>query len=489
MAHDVFVSYASGDKTVADAVCATLESSGVRCWIAPRDVEPGLAYGEAIVEAIQSCRIMVLVFSSRANASAHIPKEIERAVSTGSVVIPLRIEDVKPAKSLDYFIGNVHWLDALNPPIAIHLRRLAKNVKTLLSRGDPATERTDVFSPAEGGPLWGARGAAADPNAPVRREDAPAHKQAKRPITLYVLLGTLTILVVVFAYLNFVRKPHENPAAPPAAATNPSPPPSTVKPRSGSSGAGRQKSPPAQQMPATNRAPSTPQMSPAVQAPPASQSAPAATPPATTTPSAAKGPPPTATPPSTTKSPSKDDSKSADTDELAQQEESQGEALAAIGDYAGAIAKYREIIRQHPNNAVAHGNLSNALRLKGDIDGAVAEADEAIRIKPHLVIGHNSLGLALAKKGDLDGAIAQFRETISINFDLPNAHQLLGLTLARKKDWDGAIAEYRQAVRLKPDFADAHFFLAKALTAKGDKAGAAREYSEAHRLDPKFSLP
>jgi len=36
MAHDVFVSYASGDKPVADAVCSTLESHGVRCWIAPR---------------------------------------------------------------------------------------------------------------------------------------------------------------------------------------------------------------------------------------------------------------------------------------------------------------------------------------------------------------------------------------------------------------------------------------------------------------------
>jgi hypothetical protein len=154
MAHDVFVSYASGDKIVADAVCATLESHGVRCWIAPRDVEPGMAYGEAIVDAIQSCRIMVLVFSSRANASAHIPKEIERAVSSGASVIPMRIEDVKPGKSLDYFMGNVHWLDALKPPMEVHLRRLAKNVQTLLSRNDPATERTDVFSPAHGAPRW-----------------------------------------------------------------------------------------------------------------------------------------------------------------------------------------------------------------------------------------------------------------------------------------------------------------------------------------------
>jgi hypothetical protein len=41
MPHDVFVSYSSDDKPTADAVCATLENKGIRCWIAPRDILPG----------------------------------------------------------------------------------------------------------------------------------------------------------------------------------------------------------------------------------------------------------------------------------------------------------------------------------------------------------------------------------------------------------------------------------------------------------------
>lgn len=36
MAHDVFISYSSKDKTAADATCAVLEGCGVRCWMAPR---------------------------------------------------------------------------------------------------------------------------------------------------------------------------------------------------------------------------------------------------------------------------------------------------------------------------------------------------------------------------------------------------------------------------------------------------------------------
>ena len=128
MGFDVFISYPSPDKTVADAVCARLEQRGVRCWIAPRDVPPGFSYGESIIEAIEQCRVMVLVFSANTNASTHVAKEVERAVSHGLTIIPFRIQDVKPTKSLDYFISSVHWLDAITPPMETHLDYLAETV-------------------------------------------------------------------------------------------------------------------------------------------------------------------------------------------------------------------------------------------------------------------------------------------------------------------------------------------------------------------------
>ena len=109
-----------------------LEAAGIRCWIAPRDIVPGTSYGEAIIEAIHGLKVMVLVFSSHANLSAHIPKEVERAVNSGVSIIPFRIEDVAPGKSLDYFIGSVHWLDAMTPPLEKHLDALAVTVRKLL---------------------------------------------------------------------------------------------------------------------------------------------------------------------------------------------------------------------------------------------------------------------------------------------------------------------------------------------------------------------
>jgi hypothetical protein len=140
MPHDAFISYSSRDKVTADATCAALEASGVRCWIAPRDITPGAEWGEAIIDGINQSRVLILIFSANANESPQIRREIERAVGKGIPIIPFRIEDIAPTRSLEYFIGSVHWLDALTPPLESHLRRLADTVKALLQI-DPTAPR------------------------------------------------------------------------------------------------------------------------------------------------------------------------------------------------------------------------------------------------------------------------------------------------------------------------------------------------------------
>jgi hypothetical protein len=140
MAHDVFVSHSSKDKATADAVCAVLEANRIRCWMAPRDIQPGADWGESIIDAITGCRAMVLVFSANANASPQIKREVERAVSKGVPVIPLRIENVLPTKSLEYFISTPHWLDAFSPPLERHLAYLADVLKRVLAEPEATAE-------------------------------------------------------------------------------------------------------------------------------------------------------------------------------------------------------------------------------------------------------------------------------------------------------------------------------------------------------------
>lgn len=134
MAHDVFISYSTKDKPVADAACATLEISGIRCWIAPRDVLPGMDWSGSIIQAIEQSRVMVLIFSSSANDSAQIKREVNEAIERELPVIPFRIENVKPSGSLGYYLDVTHWLDALSPPLEQHLQKLAEDVNLLLKR-------------------------------------------------------------------------------------------------------------------------------------------------------------------------------------------------------------------------------------------------------------------------------------------------------------------------------------------------------------------
>ncbi|PKL65940.1 MAG: hypothetical protein CVV32_01755 [Methanomicrobiales archaeon HGW-Methanomicrobiales-3] len=130
--HDVFISYAQEDKPIADAVCAKLEAHAIRCWIAPRDIPPGKNFPEAIIEGIEGGKVVVVIFSSYANKSPHVMRELTNAVNKSRIIIPFRIEDVEPSKSMEYLISVPHWLDAVTPPIESHIELLVKTIDCII---------------------------------------------------------------------------------------------------------------------------------------------------------------------------------------------------------------------------------------------------------------------------------------------------------------------------------------------------------------------
>jgi len=142
--HDVFISYASEDQTIADAAVHALEAKGIRCWIAHRDIPGGADWARSIISAIDQCGVLVLIFSSAINKSSHVPREIERAASKGLVIVPLRVESASPEGTLEYFLSSVHWLDALTPPREAAIGRLVDQVRAVLGAGEaPAGAEPD----------------------------------------------------------------------------------------------------------------------------------------------------------------------------------------------------------------------------------------------------------------------------------------------------------------------------------------------------------
>jgi TolB-like protein/Tfp pilus assembly protein PilF len=131
----VFVSYASQDAAVANAIVAALEHSGLKCWIAPRDVVPGEFYADAIVRAIDAAKAIVLTLSQNACASPHILREVERASSKGRPVVSFRIDLSPMPSALEYFLNSSHWLDATAAGVDRALPTLVDAVHRAVSPG------------------------------------------------------------------------------------------------------------------------------------------------------------------------------------------------------------------------------------------------------------------------------------------------------------------------------------------------------------------
>ena len=118
MAHHVFISYATEDKTAAEQLCARLEKEGLICWIAPRDIPTGKTYASAIVAAIRSAAHFILVFSRHANSSRHVANEVERAFSKELPIHPLRLEQIDVGEELEYFLSRPQWFDLFGAPLS-----------------------------------------------------------------------------------------------------------------------------------------------------------------------------------------------------------------------------------------------------------------------------------------------------------------------------------------------------------------------------------
>jgi hypothetical protein len=197
MAHDIFITYSSRDKSVADAACATLESKHIRCWIAPRDVLPGTEWAEAIVDAIDGSRVLVLILSSNSNSSPQVIREVGRAASNGIPIVPFRIDDVSLSKAMEFFVSAHHWLDAQTPTLEKHLERLADTVHQLLVQQDEVTEETEELPVPTGKPE--VKPAAVEvPSAKIAKE---AIKQRKWIKPVLKVAGSAVIIAVIAVVL------------------------------------------------------------------------------------------------------------------------------------------------------------------------------------------------------------------------------------------------------------------------------------------------
>ena len=131
MAHDIFISYSSKDKAIADAVCHFLENGGIKCWMAPRDITAGFDYGDIIVNAIKNARLFVIIFSSNSADSQWVRSELNIAFSEQIPIIPFKIDESTISGSNKLILNKTHWIDAY-PKYEAKLETLVDSARKIL---------------------------------------------------------------------------------------------------------------------------------------------------------------------------------------------------------------------------------------------------------------------------------------------------------------------------------------------------------------------
>jgi tetratricopeptide (TPR) repeat protein len=149
--------------------------------------------------------------------------------------------------------------------------------------------------------------------------------------------------------------------------------------------------------------------------------------------------------------------------------------LARQTQVKAAAVAYREALKNDPDNAELHFNLSLALATLSDADGARRELDTAIRLNPNLAKARNQLGIWHMKDNEKGKAEDDFKAAISVDPHFAEAKNNLGVLYACSGKGLEAIELFRLAIHERQNYPLAHVNLALMLAGGGKYVEAEKE--------------
>ncbi len=197
-----------------------------------------------------------------------------------------------------------------------------------------------------------------------------------------------------------------------------------------------------------------------------------------------------------------------------------GNVLYNQGRYDLAVAEFRRVLSEEPDNTFAHAFLALCLNQSGDKEGSIREADEAVRLAPdaafcHYVRGHALLAADRSREAEeaareaigLDPGDADYRglmarveldrdrwaealEAADAGLALDPTHSvclnLRGMALVQLGRKDEAVRTLGSSLADDPENALTHANQGWALLHQGDHARALEHFREALRIDPEL---
>lgn len=138
---DVFISYhMKSASEIVKQIAAALESVGITCWYAERDLPLGTTWTEDIPKAIHACKILLFILDEKSNRSEHVQNELHLAFQRISKhesvkIVTFKVDDCTLSDGVAYFTSRFQTING-KPPDKERIQNLIEQL-TVIIKGSP----------------------------------------------------------------------------------------------------------------------------------------------------------------------------------------------------------------------------------------------------------------------------------------------------------------------------------------------------------------
>ena len=132
MSHDVFISFARGDRELAAYLARKLDERGVSVWYDAK-LAAEVSTETEVDTAIRDAGLVTLLFSQECNQSERMWRELALADSLGKPVVPFLIESGPPKGGYLYALADRNWIQA-HPEPMVRVEELADLLARLVGK-------------------------------------------------------------------------------------------------------------------------------------------------------------------------------------------------------------------------------------------------------------------------------------------------------------------------------------------------------------------
>ncbi|HET9136105.1 MAG TPA: TIR domain-containing protein [Candidatus Kapabacteria bacterium] len=104
---DIFISYSSKDREKAEELSQVLASAGLSVWIDKQGIGAATSWTREIAEALDACRVFVLLLSNNSLASKNVIKELSLAAEAEKHIIPIELEPITIPTTFRYHLAGL----------------------------------------------------------------------------------------------------------------------------------------------------------------------------------------------------------------------------------------------------------------------------------------------------------------------------------------------------------------------------------------------